>query len=48
MYIAIVIKGDATKIRTGLHMMNPQYRLVLTATPIKNRRAHLDCTTNLI
>ena len=31
------IKGDTTKIGTGVRLMNPKYRLVLTATPIKNR-----------
>lgn len=31
------IKGDYTLLGRGVRLMNPKYRLVLTATPIKNR-----------
>lgn len=34
---ATKIKGEDTDVGLGVRLMNPKYRLVLTATPIKNR-----------
>jgi len=34
---AVHMKGAATQVGTGIRMLTPRYRLVLTATPIKNR-----------
>ena len=38
---ATKIKGENTNMGSGCRLMNPKYRLVLTATPVKNRLVDL-------